>query len=358
MSGIPTGPGSPSQWSFNTWLIVANIAVFVLGSFIGAGVQTTFKVPTKAQYFIAGVEPTAEFAVTDTYQRVADQDGIPRYGRVIVAPETREPLGISMVVEDEDPFVAWGHFSTGLGFFQFEIWRLVTFQFLHAGIFHLLFNMIVLFFFGPIVERHLRSRMLYAAFYLTCGIFGALLYLLFNLLGYLGVPLPGALDVELYTKLIGASGGCFGVIFAAAFLEPNARVLLFGVLPMRLRTLAYATFGLALFNLVTGGDNAGGDAAHVGGALAGAYFIRNPKHLLDFFDGLLPTGKKKGTSLKAKKQKPPGAKKSPGGISERDLKREDELLAKVGTQGMQSLTESEMQFLNEIREKRLSAERK
>ena len=57
-----------------------------------------------------------------------------------------------------DPLQAWGHFSTAKGFFQYEVWRLVTFQFLHANFVHLFFNMFGLFIFGGMVEQYLGRR--------------------------------------------------------------------------------------------------------------------------------------------------------------------------------------------------------
>jgi len=80
---------------------------------------------------------------------------------------------------------------------------------------------------------------------------------------------------------------------AAAFIAPNAQILLFFIIPMRLRTAAYAFTALAAVNLARGGNNAGGDAAHIGGALAGFYFIRHTHLLRDFFEILGPSRKHK-----------------------------------------------------------------
>lgn len=71
-----------------------------------------------------------------------------------------------------------------------EVWRLVSFQFLHANIWHVGFNMLGLYFFGSMVEQYL-GRKRYAAYYLMCGLSGGVLYLILNLVGALGIPLPG-----------------------------------------------------------------------------------------------------------------------------------------------------------------------
>lgn len=179
----------------------------------------------------------------------------------------------------------YGHFSTFEGFGRLEVWRLVTFQFLHANLLHLFFNMFGLYLFGGMVEQFLGGKR-YLAFYLVCGIFGGLTYLLLNLLGWgLQTQFLGLLVHDPRMPLVGASAGVFGVILACAYIEPKATVqLLFPPIPITLRTLAYGYVGIAAFNLITGGRNAGGDAAHLGGAAAGFFFIRNAHLLRDFFD--------------------------------------------------------------------------
>src|SRR2546429_3429462 len=63
------------------------------------------------------------------------------------------------------PLRYWGYFSTDLAVRHLQLWRFVTFQFLHGNFDHLVFNMLALFFFGPMVERFLTPR-LYVAYYL------------------------------------------------------------------------------------------------------------------------------------------------------------------------------------------------
>lgn len=234
-------------------------------------------------------------------------------------------------------------FSTKRGFLDLEVWRLIGFQFLHADYIHLLFNMIGLFFFGPMIEQHLGSKR-YLAFYLLCGICGALLYTVLNLLGFItqamGMPttIPGLLFNMPTTPLIGASAGVFGVLMAGAYIAPKATVLLFFILPMQLRTLAYALVAVALFLLITGGRNAGGEAGHLGGAMAGWYFIRNPRHLHGFFDFL---GKFDPTS---RHYRGPGSGGSRGSASRKEI---DRILDKINRDGLHSLTDAEKRKLRE-----------
>ncbi|MEM9372075.1 MAG: rhomboid family intramembrane serine protease [Planctomycetota bacterium] len=241
-----------------------------------------------------------------------------------------------------------GHFSTFEGFQRLQVWRLVTFQFLHSPdtIFHILFNMFGMWVFGPMVENAL-GRKRYLAFYLTCGIGGGLLYLLLNLIGLIGLNLPGALDVSNATPLVGASAGVFGVIVACAYIAPEARVqLLFPPIPLKMKWMAYGYVGLAVFNLLTGGSNAGGDAAHIGGAIAGFFFIRNPHHLVDFFDVFNDSRPKSGDAARGRRSRPP--RKARAASSD----EVDRILDKVSRKGIQSLTAREKKILEKASRER------
>lgn len=278
--GRPQGFASLKFLSFNAWLIIINVAVYA--------VQALAPLPTRVLT-------------------------IPSMGKYTV-----------------DVVYYFGHFSTGMGFLpNMEVWRLVTFQFLHAGHWHLFLNMFGLWIFGGIVEQYLGFKR-YAAFYLVCGICGGLMYLLLNLLGHFGVKLPGVLVDDIWTPLVGASAGVFGVILAAAYIDPKAVFqLIFPPIALKLRTLAYGYVTIALINLLWGGANRGGDAAHIGGAIAGFFFIRNTHLLRDFFDVL-------GDSRKTEASK------------DRRRARDDvdRILAKVRNEGLSSLTDDERQTLH------------
>lgn len=278
MLGVGRPPRGLSAWSFNTWLMATNIGVFV--------VQALLLRPYPSNW-------TGLFG---------------------------------------DWLFQWGHFSTALGLLKIEVWRLVTFQFLHAGLLHLAFNMIGLYFFGPLVEQYLGKKR-YAAYYLMCGVCGGLLYLLLNLVGWMGLNLPGALSVNPATPLIGASAGVFGVIVACAYIAPNTVVqLLIPPIPLKMRTFAYGYVALVAANLFFfRGANQGGDAAHLGGAMAGYFFIRRPHLLRDFFDVL------GNSNLQGKKR---------GG------KDVDAILAKVQREGIHSLSDAEKRALRKATEER------
>jgi hypothetical protein len=197
--------------------------------------------------------------------------------------------------------------------------------------------MIGLYFFGPLVEHYLGGKR-FLAFYLLCGIFGAVLYLILNLGGYVfGDNVPGLLFNDTSTPLVGASAGVFGILLAGAFLAPKVKVLVFFIIPMKLSTMAYLLVCFAVFTVIFGKNNAGGEAAHLGGAAAGWYFIRNPHHLNGFFDFL---GKADPTSKHfAWKDR---------GTSQRDI---DRILDKIHKKGLNSLSTKEKKILHEASRK-------
>lgn len=334
-----------SAWSFNTWLIVVNVAVFV--------VQGLFLVDAGRPMLISEEIHTppasGQIAESQAYfgygGGAVSQSDLQRRGTLLAKPVVDATSGEAVgrrLYRVMDPLEAFGHFSTHRGFELVEVWRLVTFQFLHAGLWHIGFNMLGLYFFGSLVEQYLGKKR-YAAYYLMCGLSGGLLYLILNLVGWMGLPLPGALHVDPATPLIGASAGVFGVIVACAYISPNTVVhLLIPPIPLKMRTFAYGYVALVAANLFFfRGANQGGDAAHLGGALAGYYFIRRPHLLRDFFDVF-------GNSNKPKVRPGPRAGKKRSSAD----KEIDAILAKVQREGLHSLSETEKRLLARATEER------
>jgi len=355
----PEGLGRFRFVSINTWIIIVNVVVFLIDVLIqssapGAGVpvliKTEVNTPTPSAFIVAEYgyynRRTGQLrpmqAGPDSGERIDIfrdpqlMQVIPpestrsigaEFVRTLVDSRTGNPIGRA-IYHTMAPLEAYGHFSTAVGFLRLEVWRLVTFQFLHdhSHITHIFFNMFGLWVFGGIVEQYLGARK-YAAFYLVCGIFGGLAYLVLNMLGYIGVRLPGVLFVDPHTPLIGASAGVFGVIMACAFIAPNEVIVMFPIpIPVRLKVFAYGYVLIAAGNLIIGGSNAGGDAAHVGGAIAGFFFVRNSHLLRDFFDVF-------------------GDSREPRARSARRQAEIDRILQKLHQQGLQSLTAREKRTL-------------
>jgi membrane associated rhomboid family serine protease len=158
--------------------------------------------------------------------------------------------------------VRWFAVYPRTGGMTLQIWRLITYQFLHDHLFHILYNMLWLFFVGPSLERHWGSRK-FLIFYLGCGIAGGLFYTLLVVLNFLGAG-----------PMIGASGSILGVFAACAILFPKFVIYLFP-LPVAIPIRVAAVVGIVIFILfvVTRSENAGGEAAHLAGMAAGAAYV-------------------------------------------------------------------------------------
>lgn len=237
-----------------------------------------------------------------------------------------------------------GEYSIAKGVFGGQVWRFVTFQFLHANFGHLLMNSIGLFFFGPHIERWMSSRP-YLVYYLLCGVAGALLYTFLFFV-------PGIFDgYDVRVPMVGASAGLFGILAAFYFVAPDARVLLFFVIPMKVRTLAVVYFWYETMSVLFNWHNAGGSAGHLGGALFGLLVLKWPP-LKDFVVRLsrVGTGAKKKARKRVQEATIVRENKGRGPI---ELSREvDRILDKISEHGIQSITEKEREILNRARRDR------
>lgn len=165
----------------------------------------------------------------------------------------------------------WLALTTGDATSKWQLWRLLTYAFCHdvRNIFHLLFNMVCLWFFGRAVQDRLGNRE-FIAFYLLAAVVAGL--------SYLGLHAGLLRDHSLVT---GASGAVMAVMALFAMWYPRQQVLLFGLLPIEIRWLvaAYVVIDtLPVWTALRGGPGEASDgvahAAHLGGLLFGfAYHI-------------------------------------------------------------------------------------
>jgi len=238
----------------------------------------------------------------------------------------------------------FGKFNMEQGIYGGQIWRFLTFQFLHADFGHVLFNMIGIFFFGRIMERWWGSRE-FLVFYLLCGVAGALFFAAL-------VWMPGFLPMDVVgTYLLGASAGVFGVLIGVAILNPEGIVYLMMVLPMKMRTFAIAYLAYEIYIVLTNGENAGGSAGHLGGVIAGVALVKG--HV--WFRNLVSRGvdvfvkkdeegirkSREGQTNFESKLKP--RRKGPLNVGDAEV---DRILDKISAEGMQSLTEKEKEVLH------------
>jgi membrane associated rhomboid family serine protease len=138
-------------------------------------------------------------------------------------------------------------------------WTVVTYQFLHAGFWHLLFNMLGLYFFGPRLEARIGSRH-FLLLYLLSGVGGAVL----------SVVTPTA-------QIVGASGAVFGVLLGFARYWPRERIYIYALIPVEARVLVIFLAALSLWSGIGGGGNIA-HFAHLGGFIGGWLYLKVMEH--------------------------------------------------------------------------------
>ncbi len=141
-----------------------------------------------------------------------------------------------------------------------QVWRLITYQFLHWDFYHILFNMLGLWFLGPSLEQQWGSKR-FLIFYLSCGIAGGLFYILLVLMGFLAAG-----------PMVGASGAVLGILAACAILFPHFIVFII-IFPVPIRVAAVILMALSFFTVISKGPNAGGEACHFAGIVVAAVYV-------------------------------------------------------------------------------------
>lgn len=203
-------------------------------------------------------------------------------------------------------------------------WTIVTYMFLHAGLMHLAFNMLALFFFGPRVEERLGSRN-FLTLYLISGISGALLSLIMG---------PSA-------AVLGASAAVFGVMLAFAWFWPDAPIHIWGIIPIPARMLVIITTVLSLWSGLGGARSNIAHFAHLGG-YAGAWLY------LKWLDRKRQEFRKRATAAppvrELKFSKRPEV--DLGKVHEVNREEVNRILDKISAYGMSALTAQERLFLS------------
>lgn len=143
-------------------------------------------------------------------------------------------------------------------------WTTFSYMFLHQDFFHILFNMLTLYWFGKIFLFSFTEKQL-TGLYLVGGLISALVYIVsFNIFPYFEESLPVSI-------LMGASGSIMAIIVAAAIKSPDIEVRLLLIGAVKMKYIALATVLISFFGIT--GKNAGGELAHLGGALSGYIFV-------------------------------------------------------------------------------------
>lgn len=224
-------------------------------------------------------------------------------------------------------------------------WTLITYMFLHISFFHILFNMLWLYWFGRIFLQYLTSRQLLAV-YIWGGIAGGILYILaYNTFPVFGEILPQA-------KALGASASVMAIVTAISFYMPNYYIHLLFLGRVRILYLALALFVIDFFMIRS--SNAGGHIAHIGGFVYGfiyVYYLRKGRDIGEMIR--IPWNSLTKPFLKEKKSRFRAAQGGGRPVTDEQYNKEkqkeqekiDEILEKISKFGYDKLTKEEKEFL-------------
>ena len=150
---------------------------------------------------------------------------------------------------------------------QLRIWQLVTYMFIHAGLFHILFNMLALWMFGAELERVWGTRY-FVKFYFVTGIGAGVLTVLLSLLPY-------GPTAQLYgSDIVGASGAVYGLLLAYALYFPDRPIYMYFVFPIPAKIFVIIMGALAFFSSMSESGGGVANATHLGGLLVAYVFLK------------------------------------------------------------------------------------
>ena len=236
--------------------------------------------------------------------------------------------------------------------------QLITYQFFHGSVFHILVNALGLFFIGRALEPIIGRREI-IGLYLVSGVMGAFFQLAFAMI----------LPAHFAGPMVGASGAVFGFLGVLSRLFPQREMflLLFFVLPVRLKLswIFWGSFAIAIISIVIEIRSEVSDrtahGAHLGGLLFGAFYVaalvRNGG-LMRFLPGLPKVRFVSGDSAKGTEARQRGDWRKPKVVDADEVSGEDfisqevdPILDKISKQGIHSLTERERKILEKARSK-------
>ena len=229
-------------------------------------------------------------------------------------------------------------------------WVFITSMFLHIGFFHILWNMLLLYWFGRIVGDLLGDRRV-LPLYLMCGLAGGLVYFLSANLN---------LPFTIGNMALGASAAVLGILTAAGVTAPDYQIRLLFLGTVRLKYIVAAAVVLDLIAL-SSNSNSGGSLAHLGGAFMGYLTVVQMKNgndwtvtvnrWLDWIGNLFrkdePATPRRKPTAKARRTKMTVShrgKSAPSDTPDHE-ERLNEILDKIRSEGMGSLSEEEKEFL-------------
>ena len=252
----------------------------------------------------------------------------------------------SLLMNAGDGILQWVELPSDLGMLLHRPWTLITYMFAHYGFLHILFNMLWLYWLGRIFMEYFSPKQL-TGVYLLGGLGGALLFLI----AYNTLPYFRALPEQAFLK--GASASVIAIVVATAVYAPDYRIGLLFLGEVPLKWVALVTVAIAVLGLDAG--NVGGNIAHIGGAIVGAWFglrikrgrdITRPLNtaidsVVGLFNGRswkLPKFEKKAGAKHNQQQAQQRPNRPADEVSEDEL---DKILGKIKVAGYDALTDEE-----------------
>lgn len=239
------------------------------------------------------------------------------------------------------PMISWVGVPWELSELVRKPWTILTYMFVHRDFFHILFNILWLFWFGRIFLSFLNQKQLLSV-YLLGGIAGAALYIFsFN-------AFPGLKTESAAPMAIGASASIMAIVIAAATLNPDYKIYLVFIGPVKIIYVALVAFVLS--SLVDISVNTGGKIAHIGGAAFGYLFTLKYKNGKDITMGFSKFISRLSFSFQPRQKMRVTHKKPASDIEYNrqkliNQKKIDEILDKISKKGYDSLTAKEKEIL-------------
>lgn len=240
-----------------------------------------------------------------------------------------------------DIIVNWFALMPGFNSLLGKPWTLFSYGFLHSGFFHILFNLLVLYYIGNIFLDFLSKKQFLAYYFLGIIVGGVFYILSYNYL-------PALQNQE--TVLVGASAGVTAVLVGIASHIPQYALRFQFIGNIKLLYIALVFVTLDIIQIPIG--NAGGHIAHLGGALIGFLLTRQleqGKNIISWIDNLFQSKREKPLKTVYKNKRT--AKPSNSNKSESQQVQIDRILDKISKSGYETLSKEEKDFLFNVGKK-------
>jgi membrane associated rhomboid family serine protease len=282
------------------------------------------------------------------YMSFRSSYGSPRFAfGYRLTPWVKRLLIANTVVHLVAVIVGRGFFWHWFGFTPADVftrpWGAVTYMFVHGDLWHLLLNMLILFFFGPPLEDRWGAKG-FLRYYLLCGLGGAALSFVF----------------AFGTSVVGASAAIYGLMLAFAWYWPDSPIYVWGIFPVKAKYLVGFFFVLTFFSAFFGAGGGVAHFAHLGGLLAGLVYLKSGGEIGSKLGSLKKAARVERLAIvprdDSEEEERSGRRPRRGrkaGMAEKELLDEvDRILDKISDSGMASLTDEERRLLDEVSKRR------